>query len=223
VIGSAVFRNSLSCGAALCCAAALSSAAFGGPLSTNVNAYNDGMTTWHGSTPFSESDLLGRVLSGHVDWAVFLPSDYPYVGAGYIPTPGEVVYTYQIFVDADSDLGVSQLTVGLTNSADNAGHFQITGFVGMPPSPEVIAVDAANYSFHAEVDPGTNSAGLAFSSPYLPTILYGSVQDGGVPIGMDLPSPGSIIPEPATVSLVCLGVLFGAPLAIKRRRLGVKR
>ena len=133
MIGSAVFKQSLSRGAALWCVAALASAASGGPLATDPNAYNNGVTTWQGSAPFSESDASGRILSGHVDWAVFLSNDYPYVGAGYVPTPGEVVYTYQIFVDSGADLGVSQLTIALINSADNAGHFQIPSFAGTLP------------------------------------------------------------------------------------------
>src|ERR1043165_4826195 len=81
---------------------------FAGPLATDPNAYNDGSTTWHGSSSFSDpSDNL----SGFVDWAVYASGQFPGAFSGYTATAGEFTYAYQVYVTDTAP--VSSFEVGI--------------------------------------------------------------------------------------------------------------
>jgi len=222
---SAAVRKLVYGSAALCLLSFAATTSLAGPLSTQPLAYNDGMMTWHGSSAFSAPSSVGT-LSGYVDWAVFSAAGYAATGyTGYpapAPSAGNFIYTFQIYVTdppPGPPVGVSQLSVALITTASDIGTFDVTGASSIYyPSALGISGGGANYTFGVELPPLQWSSGLAFASPFAPTWLGGTVQDGGVPIGIWLPSPGTAIPEPASVALLCLGILTGAPLMIRRRR-----
>lgn len=201
---SATVMKRASCGVALLLL--LISPALAGPLN------GDPFALVSGTTPYD--NLIG--LSGTVDWAVYLPGAFPY--GGYAPTGGQVVYAYQVLVDPDS-FGVSHLSVALLNPANNVGDFPLPG--GVTPSAESLTpLSSADWFFSPEVPPGGVSDGLAFSSPFLPIDVFGSVIDGGTSsFVIPLPSPGTeMIPEPGSFVLLALGLVFSVPVAVRRFR-----
>jgi|GEM_PF-1381274 len=234
------------------CSAALflglcSSAALAGPtdsLPTNPDA----IPGWQGSVSFYDA-AAGRVLSGTVDYAVFLASDFNY--PGYVPTD-PVVYAYQIFVDgATVGSDISHLSVSLEGflgqqdiaSGISAIPSTILGALGgaIPsnysldpindPLPGDHLYDSANWNFTPVIGSNYYSGILLFSSPFLPTWGGWGVDDSGLSDGYNrtnhlgslnlqkVPTPGSdMIPEPATVTLVCLAGLFALPTMVRRFR-----
>lgn len=205
-------RTTLAFALASCLFASTASA---GPLDGHPNAFFDGSTTWSGTTSFfTPGSGPGDFLSGYIEWAVFGPGDFPY--AGYVPTPGELTYAYQIFVDAGSH-SVSQMSVSVFNPADNDGSFADIGTV--PDTSSSIGPTEVTWNF-AGIPQSSNSIGLAYSSPRLPTDLFGAVIDGGLQsFVIPLPSPGDVnIPEPATVTLLALGCIVGVPFARRALR-----
>lgn len=181
---------------------------FAGPLNGHANS----IPAFTGSTPFSSG-----TLSGFVDYAVFLPGDWPGY-AGYAPTPGEVVYTYQVTVTGTAP--VSSLAVGIDppNPADNIGSF-LDGYGTDAPTAALLSgpPDTAEWDF-AGITTGNASIGLAYSSPNLPQDFFGSVVDTGqFAFVIPLPSPGPVpIPEPGSLILAAMagvGLLW-----IRRRR-----
>lgn len=185
----------------LCAAVALFAApVFAGPLAFHPNAI-PGFT---GTTPYSNG-----ILSGTVDYAVFLPGDWPGY-AGYSPTPGEAVYTYQIYVDGAAPVSSLAVAIDPPNPANNIGWFfdgdgtfvPTGAFLSGPP-------DTAEWDFSG-ITAGSASVGLAFSSPNLPMEFFGSVQDTGIgAFVIPLPSPGPVpIPEPSSLVLSALGAAF---------------
>ncbi|MBI2825855.1 MAG: hypothetical protein HYX69_14310 [Planctomycetia bacterium] len=179
------------------------SPALAGPLN------GDPFALVSGSTPYN--NFVG--LSGTVDWAVYLPGAFPY--GGYGPTPGQVVYAYQVIADPGS-FAVSHLSVALLNPANNIGDFPLAG--GTPPSSALLTpLSSADWFFTPEA---TLSSGLAYSSPFLPIDVFGSVVDGGTSsFVIPLPSPGTeMIPEPGSFVLLSLGLVFAVPVAVRRLR-----
>ena len=137
------------------------------------------------------SNIGSAVLQGTVEWAVYMPGQFPFMG--YTPTGGEYVYAYQIFNAGSDDL--SQLSVGGVSAPDNPGWF---------PDPGTTAPTAANVgAFSAVWTFGTSlsavngtSYGLAFSSPSPPTSgSFGSVIDSGnsATFSLGTPEPASIV------------------------------
>ncbi|MBI2826670.1 MAG: hypothetical protein HYX69_18510 [Planctomycetia bacterium] len=172
--------------------------------------YFDGVTTWHGTSGFSNG-----ILHGSVEWAVYAPGTFPY--AGYSQPAGEYVYAYQVSMDPDS-VGVSHLSVALTNPADTIGDFPLPG--GTAPSVESLTpFSSADYFFDPESFPLTS--GLAFSSPDAPIMLFGSIADGGLAFIVDqLPSPGiaGSVPEAGTwATWLLLGASCGSVAFCWRR------
>jgi hypothetical protein len=184
------------CALALCSAPALA-----GPLSTDPNAYFDGVNTWHGSTSFSSG-----TLAGYIDWAVYGPADAPAGLGGYARTSGELIYAYQAFVTGSASL--SSVSVDLQNVADNIGTFTATGIGGQAASSaNLIALDSATWRFPGVLT-GGSTIGLAFSSPNVPMSDLGTTLDHGqVAVVIPLPSPSPIrIPEPSTLMLASCGL-----------------
>lgn len=185
-----------------------SSTALAGPLAGHANS----IPAFTGSTPFASG-----TLSGYVDYAVFLPGDYPGY-AGYTPTPGELVYAYQITVTGTAP--VSVLTVGIDpgNPVDNIGSF-IDGYGTEAPIAALFTnfpIDGAEWDF-AGIPQGSASIGLAYSSPNIPMDYVGTTIDHGeFAFVVPLPSPSPVaIPEPSSVVLAALA---GIGLVMVRRR-----
>jgi hypothetical protein len=179
-------------------------AAGAGVLDSHGAAYNG----WTGSTLFVNGNL-----AGYVDYAVFTAANFNanFGGNGYTPTAA-LVYTYQVFATGSAD--ITSFSVALANPAQDQGAFNppagdapSSSFLTPPPG-EVL------WNFTA-IDQGESSIGLAFSSNYIPTNLFGSVVNSGASAMVaPLPSPsGEEIPEPATLSLLGIGAL-----AMIRRR-----
>lgn len=212
----------LSSVAAFCAATALA-----GPLATDPAAFIDGsLFQWHGNTPFQSVEEAS--LNGSVDWAVYAPGAFPAGYLGYIPTPGEFVYAYQVQEDGTAPL--SNLSVTLETIADNISFFNGNGgngvVTGQNPSqesffPDNITPTSANWDFtEGTLNNGNWSSGLAFSSPYGPKNLDGSVVNGGgFAYVIPLPSPDpEFVPEPSSFVLASFGLILFGVHWLRRRR-----
>ena len=208
---AAMMKRTSSCAALFVATAIFFSAtsAQAGPLASDLAISYNG--TWAGSTPFSTG-----TLAGYVEWAVYEAASFPYTGTGYVPTPGELVYAYQVYVSGSAV--VSHFDVDLPNPGNNVGSF--TSFGTVTPSASSLGPVAA-FDFHGPAIPlGSNSIGLAYSSNKKPQSWFGSVIDTGqstfvVPI----PAPSNLnVPEPATIALLCLGGALLVPTAVRRLR-----
>lgn len=213
-------------GAVLLAALGMQVSAFAGPLATHPAAFFDGSVTWRGTTVF-DSDYTPNSgsLEGYVDWAVFGPGAFPAGYVGYTPTPGELTYAFQVYVDDQpshtNEPPLAAFSVALVDLANNIGTFSGDGGNGVVNGDAALTalltpLVSADWTF-AGIAPGGKSIGLAFSSPRLPFEFFGSVVDTGQSaFVIPLPSPSGVsIPEPAaTMTLVAL---FGA-LGVVRRR-----
>jgi hypothetical protein len=186
-----------------------------GPLATDPNAWNDGTTTWCGTTSVQsfEGDLKATI-----DYCVYRWDAYP--GTDYTPTPGEFVYAYQVYVTGTGP--VMKFSVGMleSNEANNIDHDPGLGdsgghvpdhwhFTGTAPN-----LDAANWQWE-DTDPlVTHTDGMVYSSENMPLWWIGTVHNSGQAASGYVPSPSDVIPEPATLGLLALGFVA----AIRRRR-----
>ena len=196
---------------------------FAGTLASDGSAFfgDDPVTVvfdpilWSGSTAY-----VGTVppadLFGDIEWAVYAPGTFPAVFTGYTPDPTHFVYAFQLFEDGSAP--ASLFSVVLINPATDIGTFTGGGVSGDPATTEVLLpFDSATWEF-AGIGAGGSSVGLAFSSPFSPTMGFGVVlDDGEVGPVIPLPTPSNVIPEPATWTLAVLG-LFGFVVASLRRR-----
>lgn len=203
----------------LACALALQAAtASAGTLANGVGVYQG---TWFGSTPFQGVDPdngnAPTDLTGYVEWAVYAPGTFPGGFVGYSAPANEFVYAYQAFVTNTAPL--SSLTIDLLNAAGNIGTFTGNGVSGDPSTfPFLIPFNSANWLFDG-VPQGGSTVGLAFSSPFIPMLLSGTVIDHGSSASViPVPSPDSeIIPEPSTFVLAAVG-LAALGMRVLRRR-----
>jgi hypothetical protein len=205
--------GSRTCLLSLCVLAIFAGPTLGGPLSTDPNAYFDGVTTWHGSTPFSVGTLVG-----YIDWAVYDPASAPAGMAGYARTPGELIYAYQAYETGSAAL--SSVAVDLQNPADNIGTFTATGVSGQAASSKtLLAFDSATWRFPGVLT-GGSTIGMVFSSPNVPmNDLATTLDHGQVAVVIPVPSPSPrTIPEPATVTLALCGLVALAVYWLKGRR-----
>ena len=143
---------------------------------------------------------------------MYAPGTFPYAGlGGWTPTPGELVYAYQVY--SSGTLAAMVYQVSLLNPAGNIGAADL-GNGGQAPSSMVLGGGVAAWSFTPDGLLGEHSTGVVFSSIKMPEMWIGSVIDGESSMGM-VPSPGlNDIPEPATISLLALGA-FGL---LRRKR-----
>ena len=169
------------------------------------NAYTDGGgTTWAGTTAMANNGL-----SADVDWVVNAP----------VLMNGKMQFEYLYQVKSLAALPVTLFYVNLLDGNDvdealdcgsfptQAGDIAPTGafLSGSPPS-------TANWNF-AGLVAGDESYALNFWSINEPRDSTGIIQDGGVFAGGIVPCPSRYIPEPASLSLLAVGLL-----AIARRR-----
>ena len=200
-----------------------SSNLFAGPLDGHPDAVN-GAT---GSQTISASLPLGDIIAT-IEYAVLTADDFnnDFAGLGYIPTPGELVYAYQLFNDPGSagDIWAQQILAG--DSANNIGTFDIgdvdsfSEAFTVSDEAEWIIVDVVV----PRILPGESSYGLAFSSPNAPVLdLTGSVTsfvslpNMSVVASVHVPGDQVFIPEPSTFALAALGLLGGGFSRRKRK------
>jgi hypothetical protein len=216
------FITSLLLGAVALCA----TTAIAGPLAVESNAY---LGVWKGTTAYQgyndyPLNTDPSNMHGTIDWVVFGPGNFTPGYLGYVPTPGEFVYAYQVIQNAGASAPLTALSVVLEAAANNIGTFTGNGVLGVPTSGEYfigLPFPSANWDIASGVGDGGTSVGLAFSSPFGPKLLSGSViDDGSVGDVIPLPSPDpEYIPEPGTMTLaVCGLVVFGVQLLRRRRR-----
>ncbi len=188
-----------------------------GPLASDVNAYSDpNGIVWRGSAAISSGD---GGLTATIDYSVYAPGVYP--GDANLPTSGEFLYAYQIYVTGVAPM--SSYTVGLlsSNEANNDNHDPTYGDpAGQVPDSSSFAgvpIDQVTWAWDPNdmVLTGEHSDVLLYSSVNAPRWFIGTVQDSGKAGSGLVPSPSDVIPEPATLSLLALG----AVAVIRRRRM----
>lgn len=202
-----------------CLLACTATTAMAGTLAGDVSSY---LGVWHGTTPFQGVDPdngnAPTDLYGYVEWAVYAPNTFPVGFLGYAAPANEFVYAYQAFVVGPAPL--SSLTIDLLNPAGSIGTFSGNGVSGDPTILDfLIPFNSANWLFDGVLQ-GGSSTGLAFSSPYIPMLLSGTVINHGSAAGViPVPSPDSeLIPEPSSFVLAGMG-LIALGYHVRRRRL----
>ena len=188
-----------------------------GPLATAPGVYVDGFA-WRGSTTYANA--FG--LSGFVDWAVWAPGTFPSF-AGYVPTAGEYVYTYQAAEEGSAAL--TSLFVSLDNAADNIGYFSGDAGFGLvdgmaPDFSQILPANQAEWYWFSGIATDARSKGLAFSSPNPPMFSDGTLIDHGTfAFVIPVPSPGGpVIPEPSTFVLGACGASLFVLACMRRLR-----
>jgi hypothetical protein len=174
------------------------------------------MSSWRGSSPFSSPD--GK-LTGSVDFAVYGKGDYD--GMYKKLFADSYVYAYQVFNDENSKVAVDYFSVGLyaDAKAQNAVYDPMKGAdppEGSIPFMQFVLPQSVIYLFQSDnIGAGEHSLTVLFGSDSAPDMAKGAVS-GGFTGGttMNLPTPGWIVPEPATFGLL----IGGAMMAIRRRR-----
>jgi hypothetical protein len=196
------------------------SAAQGGLLPTDPQAYNDGTMTWSGTQAYAAGSGTNS-LKTTVDYAVYAPGQFNNSSALGNPTDpsggSQYVYAYQLWNNTGGSLAISAFTLGFADAADsdkgteaadkqpaNIGYLAGTPS-GDPPTGEAFTYAGGSgpaqsgvWNFSGGVPAGDHSNVLIFTSPYPPEFDLGTVQGGRTSTQM-LPSP---VPEPASSLLL---------------------
>ena len=170
---------------------------------------------WEGSNTFTQS-VVGGTLAGKVDWAIFTASNFASLFPDYNPTPGELVYAYQVFDTGTVEISKTEAPLLSSAPANGVGSFVDNGMSGVLPSSMSINSADVIWNFASPTipwSPAGNSAGLAFSSPRTPRTDWYIVIDGGGTVNVNgVGGPGTTaIPEPSTLALL---VVMAASLGI---------
>ena len=169
-------------------------------LSTDSHAIHD----FNGQSTFS-----GPALVGHIDYAVYAPGHY----TGSLTLPSDkYVYCYQLFDDPGSTVNIDSFYVGLYPSMsstignvgfDSADPYAVLG--GTNPFAQYILSQSVLYLFAATpISTGQHSTVLLFTSDAAPIMGSGVVSSGFA--GGTVVSIPTVIPEPATLLILTLGV-----------------
>lgn len=210
---------------------ACTSAAMGGVLSNDPNAYYDAMTDWHGTQPFDYSKTYGSftfALEVNVDYAVYAPGSFAAsFGTANDPSDGtQYVYAYQLLNNQGGNLPVQSFSVGFANSQNGPTLPQNIGFVltdsGATPYTSATITGGNNpqsayYNFtNQNVPAGTGYSDiLIYTSPNPPQWETGSIISGSFGASASLPSP---VPEPATGALLAVAAICFMAVRVCRRR-----
>jgi hypothetical protein len=180
------------------------------------------MPAFRGSSSFTATTPDGT-LRGSVDFAVYDKNHYD--GVFGTRFANSYVYAYQVFNDNDSDVAIDYFSVGLfaDATAQNAAYDPTKGFDapwGSIPNTQSVLSQSVVYLFPSDnIGAGEHSLTLLFTSDSAPDMARGAVS-GGFTGGatMDLPTPGWVTPEPATLGLL----IGGAFMAIRRKTKGLR-
>jgi hypothetical protein len=222
-------RNTIPCWILVSFIVIWCSSASAGLLNTGLS-YVDSYGRWEGSSTFNHS-ATGGYLKGRVEWAVFTAQDYLSLFPNdYQPTPGELVYAYQVFADNNS-VEISKAMAPLLNGApaDHEGYFTASGMGGVVPSSTSITLGTVttvgdviwNFS-NPNIDSSEHSTGLVFSSVRKPRTDWYIVVDGGTPVNvLGVGGPGTVpIPEPGTLALLLTAAAaFCSTLILRKRKM----
>jgi hypothetical protein len=170
-----------------------------------LSGHPDAYSGWTGTASYDN----GNNLSGDIDFAVFTASEFTanFGGLGY--TPGDAyVYTYQV-LNGGSD-NFSSLAIGITNPSNTVGTFDI-GAVDASQAAFDGSGNAEYQFFNPGIATGSDSWGLAFSSPFIPMDGMGLISDGGGSLLVNGLATPSNIPEPASAVLMVIagGIALG--------------
>ena len=189
--------------------AVLASAALAN-LTTDPAYVDPSSVVWQGTKAFDNG-----ILTATVDYCVYAPGTFPYgsytldSGASYTPAGNEFVYAYQMH--NTGNVAVTLLSVKMldSNKANNIGYLTVAGTV-----PEGSDFDApapnrltANWYYDSGLNSNQSTYYLIYSSINVPLWNVGTIQDDGSIATNDLPSPANFIPEPATLTVLALGLL----------------
>lgn len=211
-----------------------SSRAVGGPLSTAVNAFNNGFGpdagAWRGTVAIAGA-AFGDTLTTEVDWAVFAPGGFQaYLNSQAIAQvdpsgPNELTYVYQITSVTAASPGIDTLTVSVdppdTRGIVLAPSFVLTGAANekSPASGGDNTTSMAWFFDGVEPQVGDSSSLLVFTSPNTPEYDFIQVNSGlaGPVVSPLVASPGRLlyVPEPASLLLVAI---LGLSVAVRRKR-----
>jgi hypothetical protein len=187
-------------------------------------AYNDGTKVWEGTKNFSVPST-GGTLAGTLDWAVFTTADFLtlFPSSGYIPTPGQLVYTCQL--ENTGTVGISLNEVRILGGApvNNVGWFSALDVTGQVPYDSWIGSTDVVWDFRDpnHIDPNEYSMGLAFCSSRKPRNSIDVILNGGAQATISgVASPGSVdIPEPSGLMLLAFaGAAMGVGVVRRQRR-----
>ncbi len=210
---------------------AFASAAMGGVLSNDPNAYNDGTAAWHGTESFDKSLTVGvftLALEVNVDYAVYAPGYFDAsFGTANDPSDGsQYVYAYQILNNQGGNVPLASFSVGFANSQYGATLPQNVSFVltdsGATPysSAQITGGNNPQSAFYSFINQNVPAEGgysdiLIFTSPNPPQWETGSITWGSIGQSANLPSP---VPEPATGSFALAAAFFLAIRGFCKRR-----
>ena len=175
-----------------------------------------------GSVHFYANDGIGDSVGATVEYAVFTPGTYTHTD----PSGGqEYVYAYRITADPviSTTYGPDTFSVGL--AYDHTAHRNVSGAHNATDDSTFGSFTAASVnvgptSFVAsflstpdnQLDPGTASDVVLFTSPHNYTFFPATISDGGLGQTLALPSPA---PEPASLALI-MGL--AVPALMRRRQ-----
>jgi hypothetical protein len=179
-----------------------------------------------GSVGFTQGVTDGT-LAGTLDFAVFTRDNFLSLSyTGYTPTPGELVYTYQIHNTGTVAISLSKLLLIGGAPADNAGTFLGATVSGQDPYQSFVnGTQNVTWNFSGVAGnthfilPSGQSMGLAFSSPRKPTTHdINVIVDGGGSVNVpNVAGPGATaIPEPTSLALLAAAAAI-AGIAVTRR------
>ena len=178
---------------------------------------------WEGSQTFTQAVTAGT-LKGEVDWAVFTASNFTSLFPDYTPTPGELVYAYQVFDTGTVEISKAESPLLSGAHGDNAAAFESNGMSGVLPSSASINSADVIWNFaspNIPWSPAGHSAGLAFSSIRKPRTDWFIVVDGGGTVQVNgIGGPGTVaIPEPSALALLAvMAASLGIAVVRKSRK-----